>query len=243
VVLTATFGINTNMPAKTYVKVAGAWQPVRVIAPRSGGSARLAKAVYVKDGGSWRLVYGGNTATENFTTPSTFNWTVPDGVHSITVTGCGGGGAGGSGDGGANNDGPGYGGGGSNLITQTYSVVPGTVLSVTVGAGGTGQGGTGGTARGGTAGRATTVTGTGVSFNAVGGGGGGSAPGWGTFGEVSPGVLDTQLRGGAGANGAGSGSRPDAGTSTNGGANGGAGGPYNQQAGANGGNGKLTISY
>jgi len=238
-----TSGISTNMPAKTYVKVAGNWEPVKVIAPRDATTRRLSKSVWIKDGGSWRLVYGGNSGTSNYTTPGTYSFTVPDGVHSITVAGCGGGGAGGSGDGGQNNDGPGFGGGGSNIISQTYSVVPGTVLSISVGEGGTGLGGTGGTARGGLAGRPTTVTGTGVSFNAVGGGGGGSHPQWGTNGEVSPGVLDTIRRAGAGANGANSGSYPAGGTSTNGGANGGDGGPYNQQAGQPGQNGKLTITF
>lgn len=56
-------------------------------------------------------------------------------------------------------------------------------------------------------------------------------------------VESTVYSGGAGANGANSGVRPTGGTSTNGGANGGAGGPHDRNAGVAGGVGKLTISY
>lgn len=169
---------------------------------------------------------------------SSSTWTVPNYVTSITIRGCGGGGSGGSGDGGKNNDGPGYGGGGSNLKSQVFNVVPGQVLTVSVGAGGKG-----GYGLGGKAGFPSTVTGPGINFSAAGGGGGGSHPGWGPTGEISPGVRAGSYGGGAGANGATSGGYPGAGVSTNGGANGGKGGPHNMQAGGNGQNGKLSISY
>ena len=158
--------------------------------------------------------------------------TVPPYVSSITVTGHGGGGGGGSGDGGKNNDGPGWGGGGANRISQTYAVTPGQVLDITVGAGGSGRLG------GGFAGKASTVTGTGVSFSAAGGAGGSAVSGWG-----GPGEGGSQNAGGPGANGAGSGGRPAGGLSTNGGANGGNGGPFNQRPGAAGQNGKVTVLY
>ena len=215
----------------------GTWRTQKLIYANDAGTWRAAKAVYIKDSGVWRTVYGDQSGTDTFTTPSTFNWTVPEGVFSITVTGCGGGGAGGSGDGGANNDGPGFGGGGANLVTETLAVSPGDVLTVTVGAGGLGRLG------GGYAGKPTTITGPGVNYNVAGGGGGGAWFGWGGPGEISPGVLDTTNRGGFGFNGANDGSRPTAGTSTNGGADGGRGGNYNQQHGSPGESGKLTIIY
>jgi hypothetical protein len=168
----------------------------------------------------------------SITFTSSASWIVPDRVFSINVTGSGGGGAGGSGDGGKNNDGPGWGGGGSNMISRTLSVTPGQQLVIQVGAGGLGR--LGGGFRGGT----STVTGTGVSFTALGGAGGSAVSGWGGPGEG--GAQDT---GGPGANGAGSGSRPNGGLSTNGGANGGDGGNYNQQHGKPGQPGKVIISW
>lgn len=210
--------------AKLYSKISGAWQPIKVLAVKSGGVWRYAKSAYIKVGGTWQLFYGGNSGTQTFSVGST-TWTVPDGVYSISITGCGGAGPGGSGDGGANYNGPGGGGGGANLITSTYSVTPGTVLDITVGAAGTpptydSQTGSNGIP--------TSVTGTGVSFLT---GAGGAGRGY-----------YSGAAGGAGADGANSGGVPTAGTSTNGGANGGSGGGY-YQAGNPGENGKLSITY
>jgi hypothetical protein len=225
------------MPAKTYINVAGVWRPVKIPAPFAGGARRFPKKVWVKDGGVWRLVYGTDPATQSFTTPGTTNFTVPDGIYSISVQGCGGGGQGGNGDGGANNDGPGGGGGGSNLITNTYSVTPGLVLTVTVGRGGSENLGDGEN------GLPSTVVGTGVNFSAAGGQGGGGRSGW---------NGGTGARVGLGANGA---DYPNynifsqaGGSSTNGGANGGLGGNYNRsdeqaRRGFPGGNGRINISY
>jgi hypothetical protein len=223
---------------KLYVNVNGIWRPVKVIAPKINGIARAIKAAWIKHEGEWRLFYGGMSGTQNFTSPGLNFWTVPDGVYSITVTGCGGGGQGGNGDGGANNDGRGGGGGGSNLITSTYGVTPGQVLEVTVGAGGANNAGDGEN------GFPSTVTGTGVSFSAAGGQGGGGRSGW---------NGGTGARVGLGANGANytasfTGFSSSGGTSTNGGANGGDGGPYSRgdaaaRVGSPGQNGKIAISY
>jgi hypothetical protein len=227
----------------------GTWRTVNVVSVNDAGTTRDAKAVYVNDDGTWRTVYGDNNGTQVFSVGTT-TWTVPEGVFSITATGCGGGGGGGSGDGGANNDGPGYGGGGSNLITQSFSVTPGQVLNIVVGASGTvGFGQRGG------AGFPTMIAGTGVGFIAMGGGGGASWNGWGPTGQISPAytniitgqaiaaVEDTVYRGGAGANGANAGGRPTAGTTTNSGSNGGTGGPHDMQAGTTGQAGKLSITF
>jgi len=227
----------------------GAWRTINVVSVNDAGTWRNSKAVYVNDAGTWRTVYGNTSGSQVFGVGTT-TFTVPEGVFSISATGCGGGGGGGSGDGGANNDGPGYGGGGSNLITQSFSVTPGQVLNVVVGVGGS----VGFGARGG-AGFPTMIAGTGVGFISMGGGGGASWVGWGPTGQISPqyfniitnatipAVAATSYAGGAGANGANGGGRPTAGKTTNGGANGGTGGPYNMQAGVAGGVGKLTITF
>lgn len=205
----------------------GAWRTVKIVAVNVSGTWQYIKTAWVREGGVWRIFYGGNSGTQTFSVGTT-TWTVPDGVYSITVSGCGGGGSGGGGDGGANYNGPGGGGGGSNLISSSYSVLPAQVLNITVGAGGQAAppyGGTG--ANGGT----TTVSGTGVSFSAAGG-------------QAGQGYYDGALRG-LGANGANWATRTrsaTAGTSTNGGSNGGAGGGR-EQAGGNGQAGKLSITY
>jgi hypothetical protein len=231
------------------VNDSGTWRTIKIVSANDSGTWRDAKAVYINDNGTWRTVYGNNSGTQTFSVGTT-TWTVPEGVFSISVTGCGGGGGGGSGDGGANNDGPGYGGAGSNRITQSFSVTPGQVLNIVVGAAGTvGYGQRGG------AGFPTMVAGTGVSFISMGGGGGASWNGWGPVGQISPqyfniitgqtvpAVEDTVYRGGIGVNGANNGGRPGAGTSTNGGSNGGTGGPYNMQAGSQGTGGQLSITF
>jgi hypothetical protein len=198
----------------------------------------------------WVQITPLNPNVISYNTPGDYTFTVPAGVTSMTATGCGGGGGGGSGDGGANNDGPGYGGAGSNRITQSFSVTPGQVLNIVVGAAGTvGYGQRGG------AGFPTMVAGTAGSFISMGGGGGASWNGWGPVGQISPqyfniitgqtvpAVEDTVYRGGIGVNGANNGGRPGAGTSTNGGSNGGTGGPYNMQAGSQGTGGQLSITF
>lgn len=226
------------------------WRRIKSVFCKVGDTWVPIKKVFVNQNGTWRLTYGTTLTGVTFTNLTPTTWTVPEGVYSITVTGSGGSGGGGSGDGGANNDGPGYGGGGSNIITRTYSVVPGQVLNVVVG-----QGGSVGFGQRGGAGFPTMVGGTGVDFFAQGGGGGASWNGWGPTGQISPAyfniitntsvdaVEDTVYRGGAGANGANSGGRPNGGTSTNGGPNGGAGGPYEMQAGVAGQNGSLSITF
>ncbi len=70
------------------------------------------------------------------------SWTCPAGVTSVTVQGCGGGGGGGGGESGQ--DGftrtqcAGSGGGGAIFSRLTVAVTPGTVYTVTIGAGGAG---------------------------------------------------------------------------------------------------------
>lgn len=68
-----------------------------------------------------------------FTTVGSDTWTVPPSVNSIEYLVVGGGGGGG----GAGGTGSGGGGGGGSVKTGTLSVIPGDIISYTVGAGGT----------------------------------------------------------------------------------------------------------
>jgi hypothetical protein len=89
----------------------------------------------------------GEHGSKRITASSTF--TVPDGVYSISVSGCAGGG-GGAGGGGSSTTTPlvgaggGGGGAGQSIINTPYSVTPGTSISITIGGGGTAGIGIGG---------------------------------------------------------------------------------------------------
>lgn len=101
------------------------------------------------------------------------NWTVPAGVTTAFFSGCGGGGGGASGGGGGGgNLGGGGGGGGAGLaiIRQPFSVVPGAVYAVVIGANGTGGSASSGVGNNGTPGTSTTVVALSL---ALGGGSGG----------------------------------------------------------------------
>lgn len=123
--------------ADTYVNDSGTWRKAQAVYVRDGATWRAIKNIYVNQGGTWRLVFGGSSGTVSWTTAQTTTWTVPDGVYSISVNACGGGGGGGQADGGANFQGYGGAGGGANLRgAQVFTVYPGQVLNITVGAGG-----------------------------------------------------------------------------------------------------------
>jgi hypothetical protein len=112
----------------------------------------------------------------DFNTPGTYSFTVPLGVTTFYVSGCGGGGGGGGGAGGntSNAGGGGAGGGAAKWVDRLgFTVTPGQVLTIVIPVGGTPGSGTGGTA--GTAGgngNPTTITGTSVSITLDGGSGG-----------------------------------------------------------------------
>ncbi len=107
-----------------------------------------------------------NSSTNLVEITSTQSWTAPAGVTRVIVHACGGG-AGGSGGGGggggstttaASGGGSSHNGGSAYIVTTTFTVVPGTVYSITIGAGGTG--GAGGAGGGANAAGTTGVTGT-----------------------------------------------------------------------------------
>lgn len=98
------------------------------------------------------------------------SFTVPDGVTTLYVSGCGGGGGGGGSQTSINATVAGSGGGSSGgfVIKAAITVTPGTVLPVTIG-----QGGLGGSAGGGAGNNGgATVLGSTSLVNLVGGGGG-----------------------------------------------------------------------
>jgi hypothetical protein len=88
----------------------------------------------------------GQTTTDNFTTAGTFTWTCPPGVTSITVECWGaGGGGGGAAATATNNHTRGGGGAGGGYVKRTsYSVTPGNIYILRVGAGGSAGANTGG---------------------------------------------------------------------------------------------------
>ncbi|MFZ1530074.1 MAG: glycine-rich domain-containing protein [Ferruginibacter sp.] len=113
------------------------------------------------------------------------SWTIPAGVTKIRIEAWGAGGGGAFGGGGA---------GGTYCITSELAVIPGTVLTISIGIGGdqgiglTGTGNTGGS---------TTVTGPDVYVLAIGGGGAfASAPGYPS--STSAGLNIIQIPGHAG---------------------------------------------
>jgi hypothetical protein len=134
----------------------------------------------------------------NFTTPGSYNWTVPTGVTTVQVVAIGGGGGGG----GLTTIGePGAGGGAGANVTATLSVISGQVIALVVGGG---------------AGPGVTVS---SSLCATGGGGGGAS-------SIDVGNPDQIVAGGGGGGGGycGSGNAASAGPGGSGGGVAGAGG-------------------
>ncbi|MGD0904734.1 MAG: type II secretion system protein [Terracidiphilus sp.] len=81
---------------------------------------------------------GGSHGVQAYTTNGTYSWTVPTGITSVEVLTVGGGGGGGGDWSQQNSNGGGGGGGAGGLIHSTYTVTSGAIISITVGAGGTG---------------------------------------------------------------------------------------------------------
>jgi len=151
-------------------------------------------AIYQNVNGTWRsqkapagtLAY--NTGTHQFT--------VPSGITRIIINACAGGGAGGGSM--ASGTGPygaGGGGGGQFLFNQQYTVTPGQILNLIIGAGGTGVLGLDGNKGG-----VTTIAELSISLN----GGGGGARGFNnSLGGAGGGTITNISSPGAGGNGGG----------------------------------------
>jgi hypothetical protein len=148
--------------------------------------------------------------SKTFVTSGTF--TVPASVYSIQVQCWGGGGGGGSAR--ATNGGSGGGGGGGAYKIATIAVIPGQVISYTVGAGGVG-----GSSSNATIGGATTFSTTVTAVTANGGSPGGNNTSTTLKGAGGAGGTGGTYNGGAGApgqTGAGGGGGSSAGTGSNG---------------------------
>jgi hypothetical protein len=174
------------------------------------------------------------TSPKTFSTPGTYSWIVPPNVTSICVEVWGGGGSGGTGV----QYTYGGGGGGGGYGYQCFTVVPGTIYTVTVGnasgtsnlgtlisatGGGNGSYASGGTGIGGAGGEST------ATFN-ISGANGISGSGSNDFGK-----------GGAGANGGLGAVNPSANGTAPGG--GGAGGGFGYNTGGSGAPGKVIIYW
>jgi len=125
------------------------------------------------------------------------NWTCPDGVTTVWISGCGGGGGGGGG-GGLSSNGAGGGGGGAagrSVIREPIAVTPGTTYAITIGAGGA----AGASAASGTAGKSGANGGT-TSFGSLLNLSGGGA---GTGGDIASGAggYSSAAGGGGGSDG------------------------------------------
>ncbi|WP_116520998.1 hypothetical protein [Achromobacter insuavis] len=146
-----------------------------------------------------------------FTTPGTTNWTVPNGVYAVYAEGWGAGGGSASRQG-TNNCFAGGGGGGGEYRSGLFSVTPGQVLAIQVGAGGTAggaypaSGGAGGSsgitglfsASGGAGGTVGTTSSSGIGGDGGTGGTGGSFAISGQKGGVGDWLSSTAGVGGEG---------------------------------------------
>lgn len=159
---------------------------------------------------------------------SSGTFVVPAGVTNPTISGVAGGGGGGGGAGGGTGNfvggAGGAGGAGQSVVRQSYPVVPGSTLTITIGAGGTAGTSSIGAATGGGNGGNTVIAGmVGGTVTLIGGGGG--APGvnavtLGTGGAPGTGYPQGQY-GQDATNGSGSGGGGSGGSSPFGGGGGG----------------------
>ncbi|MDD3892086.1 MAG: hypothetical protein PHE03_07260, partial [Bacteroidales bacterium] len=196
----------------------------------------------------------GQTITETYNTPGTYDFTVPAGVTEITVEVWG---AGGGGGGSSQNNQGGSGGGGGGYALRIISVTPGQSIPFTVGAGGTAGGANNGT---GGNGKQSVFYSTLTANGGTGGGGnrgdigeGGTATGGSVNTTGDSGIKGTNSggNGGAGANGGAGGTGNTNGAGGNGTIPGGGGGGGERSgiwfgtsyAGGAGANGQVTITY
>jgi hypothetical protein len=156
------------------VNQSGTYKEVVQAYVRDGGVWKSPTEIYVNQSGTWKQVYPAESGSQTYTTPGSYNFTVPSGITSVTVSVYGAGGGGGSGWFCGDAWTGGSGGTGGYQTNQTLAVTPGEILSVTVGAAGAGGvypgicGGSNPGSNGGT----SSVVGASGSYTATGGNGG-----------------------------------------------------------------------
>ncbi|WP_248769191.1 hypothetical protein [Pseudomonas sp. MWU12-2345] len=161
----------------------------------TGAAEQVANATQSQQAVAMGQLFGGLKGISRISTSGSF--TVPAGVTTIYVSGCGGGGGGGGGGGSSSGAptsgaGGGGGGGGQQIFRVPYTVTPGQVIAITTGTAGTaGAGGYGAASGGaGAAGGATTI-GSLVTLNGGSAGLGGASGGAGGSGGAGyPGGSD-----------------------------------------------------
>ena len=120
-----------------HVKDSSTWKQALEVHVKDGGVWKNCLDVFIKDGGTWKSALY-EAGSQEYTTAGSYNFTVPAGVQTLTVTLVAGGGGGGSlyfpGDA---HSGAGGGSGGWRG-SQSLSVTPGEVVAVVVGGRGLG---------------------------------------------------------------------------------------------------------
>ena len=117
-----------------YVKDSGTWQRVKAVYKNVSGTwTHIDNSISVNDSGTWRQVHA--TGYQEWTTDQSTTFTVPDGVYFMKLYGAGAGG----GAAGAYYTTAGQGGGGGGYVNGVeVECTPGSTISITVGAGGSG---------------------------------------------------------------------------------------------------------
>lgn len=171
---------------KLWVKDSGAWKQVQRLWVKQGGAWKSVVSGSIADTGASKLFYPDISGTETYSIPGTYSFSVPAGVTAILAKTVGGGGGGQAGNGNySGTGGAGAGGAAGATVDQVINVLPGSTLSIVVGAGGTGgaafvQGGTSPDGQPGGNGSASFITGF-ANTVANGGAGGHKAANQGNF--------------------------------------------------------------
>lgn len=132
-----TSGFRSDMSTGIFTNIDGQWVPVEIPTVNSGGTWTTVNAGYVNVGGVWQQFFP-SMGVQTFVKSGTTQFKVPPGIYSIQVNMVGGGGGGGGAMEIGIGEAGGGGGAGGYFLNQTMTVVPGEILTVTVGGGGFG---------------------------------------------------------------------------------------------------------
>jgi len=131
--------------SKLYVWDSNTRSQVKELYVNNSGTWANVRYGYTNVNGVWQQFYPDSITSTTYSTPGTYTYTIPAGVHSANLTVAGSGGGSGGGDGGN----PATVGFAGNVVTATIQVTPGDVFTFIVGSGGrAGAGGVRGTGGG-----------------------------------------------------------------------------------------------